>query len=142
MRAGLCDLQRDTLYWHFPNYIGAGHPDPATPLSAIRFNQWKLIHFYEDNRIELYNLDDDPGEITNLAREHPKQVASLHAKLAAWLHETNARRQMGERAAPHAGAVAVRLEDEDEDREMRRATLGRMRWLRRCGLGLATCNLS
>ena len=82
-------LDRDALYWHFPNYIGAGHPDPSTPCSAIRVDEWKLIHFYEDNRIELYNLRDDLGEKHNLAAVYPDKTKQLHTRLVAWLHDAN-----------------------------------------------------
>src|SRR5262249_45669269 len=54
-------LKRDTIYWHYPHY----HPGGATPYSAIRQGDWKLIEFYEDSRVELYNLKDDIGEKAN-----------------------------------------------------------------------------
>ncbi|HID24239.1 MAG TPA: DUF4976 domain-containing protein, partial [Planctomycetaceae bacterium] len=44
------DLDRDTLYWHYPHYY------PTTsPVSAIRKGDWKLLHYYEDDHLELYN---------------------------------------------------------------------------------------
>ena len=45
-------LDRETLYWHYPHYHNGG----ATPHSAIRDGDWRLVHFYEDGRKELYNL--------------------------------------------------------------------------------------
>jgi len=42
-------LKRDAIYWHYPHY----HPGSATPYGAIREGDWKLIEFYEDQRVEL-----------------------------------------------------------------------------------------
>ena len=59
------------------------------PSSIIR-RSWKLIHYYEDHRDELYNLDQDVGEQTNRGEAYPAIIAELTAKLEAWLQETEA----------------------------------------------------
>jgi arylsulfatase A len=74
-------VDRDTLYWHYPHY----HTGGATPYSAIRSGDWRLVHFYEDDRSELYDLAKDPGEKTDLAAKEPARAAELKAKLDAWL---------------------------------------------------------
>jgi len=79
-------LTRDAVYWHYPHY----HPGGATPYSAIRTGDWRLVRFYEDGRRELYNLRDDVGESTDLAAQEPDRVASLTRKLDAWLESVNA----------------------------------------------------
>ena len=68
------------LYWHYPHY----HPGGATPYSAVRDGDWRLVHFYEDARVELYHLRDDPAEKTDLAATQPDRVQSLRAQLDAW----------------------------------------------------------
>ena len=73
-------LQRDAIYWHYPHY----HPGGATPYSAIRDGDWKLIHFFEDDRVELYHLKDDLGEKSDLAAAQANKTAELRAKLVAW----------------------------------------------------------
>jgi arylsulfatase A-like enzyme len=73
-------LARDTLYWHYPHY----HPGGATPYSAIRQGDWKLIEFHEDGRRELFNLKDDPAEKQNVANQMTPRVAELAAKLDSW----------------------------------------------------------
>lgn len=73
-------LKRDAIYWHYPHY----HPGSATPYSAVRSGDWKLIEFQEDNHVELYNLQRDPGEADNLATEQPEKASSLRAQLASW----------------------------------------------------------
>ncbi len=73
-------LDRTAIHWHYPHY----HPGGATPYSAIRAGDWKLIHFYEDNRLELYNLKDDIGESKDLSATHLKQKQELHEQLNQW----------------------------------------------------------
>lgn len=79
-------LDREALYWHYPHY----HPGGATPYSAIRAGDWRLVHFYEDGRNELYDLAHDPGEKNDLAAKEPARVAEMKAALDAWLAAVNA----------------------------------------------------
>lgn len=74
-------LAREALYWHYPHY----HPGGATPHSAIRAGNWRLVHFYEDDRDELYDLAADPGETTDVAKERPEKTADLRRRLDTWL---------------------------------------------------------
>jgi arylsulfatase A len=73
-------LQRDALYWHYPHY----HPGGATPYGAVRARDWKLVEFYEDMHVELYNLKDDVGEKNDLAKQMPDKAAELRDRLHAW----------------------------------------------------------
>jgi arylsulfatase A-like enzyme len=66
-------LSRETLYWHFPHYHGSAW----TPGAAIRHNDWKLIHFYDREKTELYHLSDDIEEQHNLAQEYPEKTKEL-----------------------------------------------------------------
>jgi arylsulfatase A-like enzyme len=68
------------LYWHYPHY----HPGGATPYSAVRLGDWRLVEFFEDGRAELYNLKTDVGETTDLAARMPDKTAELKHRLAAW----------------------------------------------------------
>ena len=52
--------------------------------------QWKLIEFYEDGRLELFHLPDDPGEKRNLARHDASRAAKLHGMLKDWRRSVNA----------------------------------------------------
>ncbi len=79
-------LKRDTIYWHYPHY----HPGGATPYAAIRQGDFKLVHFYEDNHSELYNLRADPEEKTDLAKTDIKKAAALDSQLATWQQQTGA----------------------------------------------------
>ena len=77
---------RDTLFWHYPHY----HPGGATPYSAIRSGNFRLIHFYEDGHDELYDLATDVGEKNNLAKTQPERVTSMRTRLFAWLKSVDA----------------------------------------------------
>jgi arylsulfatase A-like enzyme len=79
----------DALYWHFPNYIGTGHPNPSAPLSVIRDGDWKLIESLEDSTVELFNLSQDIREEHNMAEFFPDKVAELRNKLELWRVKTN-----------------------------------------------------
>lgn len=80
------------LFWHFPGYLGAGQGSwRTTPAGAIRRGDWKLIEFFEDGRLELYNLANDLSQQHDLAKSDPQRVESLHAELAAWRKEIGAK---------------------------------------------------
>ena len=81
------------LFFHFPIYLQAykvGHDEGRDPLfrtrpgSVIISGNWKLHHYFEDNKIELYNLKKDLGEKNNLALKLPKRTKKLYEKLEAW----------------------------------------------------------
>ncbi|MBL9117342.1 MAG: sulfatase [Verrucomicrobiaceae bacterium] len=74
------------LFWHYPHYGNQG----GAPGSAVRLDKWKLIRWYEKERTELFNLEADIGETTNLASEQPDKVNELNGLLDAWLKQTHA----------------------------------------------------
>jgi arylsulfatase A-like enzyme len=74
------------LFWHYPHYANQG----GGPCGAIRAGDWKLIEWYEDGRLELFNLRTDLGESQNLAAKNSDQTEQLHARLIAWRKEVNA----------------------------------------------------
>lgn len=80
-------LDRDEIFWHYPHY----HGSMWKPGSAIRKGNWKLIVFYEDNRIELYNLAADPGETRDISGDNPQKVKELKTLLDERLAETHAK---------------------------------------------------
>ena len=79
-------LDRHAIYWHYPHY----HPGGATPFSAIRAGDWRLVRFHEEGREELYDLREDPGERIDRVRTDPARAAGLARDLDAWLAETGA----------------------------------------------------
>ena len=75
------------LCWHYPHYGNQG----GAPGAAIRRGDWKLVEWFEDDRVELYNLAQDIGEKTDLAAKEPERVKQLRAELHAWQTEVAAK---------------------------------------------------
>lgn len=80
-------IDRDAIYWHHPHNGYNG----SFPGSVIRRGPWKLIHNYETQDVELYNLEKDLREQDNVAGEHPGKVIDLYNKLDRWRNEVDAR---------------------------------------------------
>ncbi len=76
---------RRDLFFHYPHYYFN-----TTPVSAVRSGDWKLLEYFEDGHVELFNLQDDPGEQTDLAARQPERAAQLRERLHAWWKETDA----------------------------------------------------
>lgn len=79
-------IEERPLIWHYPHYGNQG----GEPSSIIRLGEWKLIHYYEDGREELYNLDRDLEENHDVAADHAELVAELSSQLFAYLEEVGA----------------------------------------------------
>jgi len=69
-----------SLHWHYPHY----HRGGATPYGAIRRGDLKLVEFYEDSHVELYNLRDDFGEQHDLSKSQPDIANLLRDDLHTW----------------------------------------------------------
>lgn len=77
----------DTLYWHFPHYHGSGN----RPSGAIRAGNLKGVEWFEDGRFELYDLEEDPGETSDLSSDRPVVAARLRRALQDWRMQVGAR---------------------------------------------------
>jgi arylsulfatase A-like enzyme len=83
---GAVTSAREAIYWHYPHY----HPGGATPYSAVRAGDWKLIEFFEDDHVELYHLHEDPEEKRDLAATMPERVRELRQRLHTWRGQVGA----------------------------------------------------
>lgn len=92
-------IENRALFWHFPIYLQAydsNKDDGRDPLfrtrpgSTMRFGKWKLHQYFENNILELYNLQKDLGERHNLAATYPKKTQELLSILKKWRKEINA----------------------------------------------------
>lgn len=81
------NLEREAIFWHYPHYGNQG----GTPGSSLRAGDYKLIHFFEDQHVELYNLRTDPGEQEDLAKDEPEMVSKLENMLMAWWRQVKAK---------------------------------------------------
>ena len=86
-KAAIGQLANRPLFWHYPHYGNQG----GEPSSIIRSGDWKLIHYHEDDRCELYNLAMDPAEKNNIAPQNLARTLDLRRQLSQWLVETKAR---------------------------------------------------
>lgn len=84
---GKGNLPERSLYWHYPHYGNQG----GDPSSVIQKGDWKLIHYYESNTQELYNLKNDPFEKNDLAKEQPDVKTGMYDELMVYLNTMNAR---------------------------------------------------
>ena len=53
--------------------------------SAIRSGPYKLLKFYDDDSVELYNLENDISEAKNLAKDNPEKAKAMRYELEQWL---------------------------------------------------------
>lgn len=74
------------IFWHYPHYS----PQLGRPSAAMRRGDDKLILFFEDDHVELYNLRNDIGESNDLAASQPAKAAAMKRRLKEWLEETSA----------------------------------------------------
>lgn len=83
---GTAALGPRDLFWHFPHYRFA-----RGPYSIVRSGDWKLIKWYQEDGVELFNLAQDLGETRDLAAAMPERVRELDGRLAAWLKSCHAK---------------------------------------------------
>lgn len=81
------DSPERSLFWHYPHYGNQG----GAPSAAIRKGKHKLIHWFEDERVELFDLSSDLEEAKDLALARPDLVDALGAELKAWQREVGAK---------------------------------------------------
>lgn len=81
--AGIAHPRPRTLYWHYPHYGNQG----GAPGTAVRRGDWKLIHWFEGDRYELFNLANDQGEKHDLAWQNAERVVELRKEMVR-LHES------------------------------------------------------
>lgn len=77
------------LFWHYPHhqhYQQGG----TMPYGAIRSGDYKLIEFFNDLHVELYDIKNDIGEQRDLAQEKPKLVEQLQSRLHEWRKQVGA----------------------------------------------------
>jgi arylsulfatase A-like enzyme len=73
-------LEDRDLFWHFPHYHGSGN----RPGGAILSGDFKLVEWFEDGSLELFDLTADPGESIDLFDAEPAVAEELRARLAGW----------------------------------------------------------
>jgi arylsulfatase A-like enzyme len=76
------------LFWEYGRKPdGYLYPKPLgdkSPNVAIRDGQWKLLLNTDGTDAELYDIDADPKESSNVAAAHPEVVKRLSDQALAW----------------------------------------------------------
>jgi arylsulfatase A len=81
-------LNREAIYWHFPHYSNHGMQSPG---GAVRAGDYKLLEYFENGSVQLFNLRRDIGEQNDLSQAEPQKAAQLTAMLRAWRTRVGAR---------------------------------------------------
>lgn len=82
------ELGRDAIYWHFPHYSNHGLQSPG---AAIRSGKYKLLEYFENGTVQLFDLSEDLGEQYDLSKIHPEIVKHLQEKLQTWRDDVGAK---------------------------------------------------
>ena len=82
------DYERGPIYWHFPHYSNHGYQSPN---GAIRSGQYKLIEYYENGSVQLFDLEKDVGEQNDLSKAKPDITKKLLKMLHDWRDEVDAK---------------------------------------------------
>ena len=82
------DYDRGPIYWHFPHYSNHGYQSPG---GAIRLGKYKLLEYYENGTVQLFDLENDIGEQNDLADSQPEIAQRLKKMLHAWRSEVDAK---------------------------------------------------
>ncbi len=81
-------INRDAIFWHFPHYSNHGMQSPG---GAVRSGDYKLLEYYENGKVQLFNLKDDIGEQHDLASTKPEKAQALLDKLHRWRKSVRAK---------------------------------------------------
>ncbi len=81
-------ITRDAIYWHFPHYSNHGMQSPG---GAIRKGDYKLLEYYENGHVQLFNIKKDPGEQVDLSDKEPALVNELKTMLHKWRKDVGAK---------------------------------------------------
>jgi arylsulfatase A len=80
-------MDRGPIYWHFPHYSNHGMQSPG---GAIREGHYKLLEYFENGTVQLFNLKDDIGEQNDLSKIEVEKTRKLTEKLHQWRKDVDA----------------------------------------------------
>lgn len=65
----------EALYWHLPS---------GDACTVMRKGKWKLIQYHVKNKVELYDLENDPVESQNLFESQTEKAIQLIKEMTEW----------------------------------------------------------
>ena len=78
------EMAERPIFWHYPHYGNQG----GTPVAAVRFGRYKLLRFFEDEHVELYDLLQDISESFDISGSQPQRAKEMKELLDTWIQET------------------------------------------------------
>ncbi len=82
------ELDREAIFWHFPHYSNHGNQSPG---GAVRSGDYKLLEYYGNGTVQLFNLAKDISEQNDLSLKEPEKVKELQAMLQKWRTKVDAK---------------------------------------------------
>ena len=103
--------ERGPIYWHFPHYSNHGYQSPN---GAIRSGRYKLIEYYENGTVQLFDLENDIGERKDLKKSKPEIAQKLKKMFHDWRKKVDAKMPYPKTATskPAPGARSAKPVDE------------------------------
>lgn len=86
-QTGAAKIADRPIYWHYPHYSNHG---AQSPCGAVRYGDYKLIEYYENNAVQLFDIKNDSAEQNDLASVQPAKVEELRTLLHNWRKSVNA----------------------------------------------------
>ena len=80
-------FDRGPIFWHFPQYSNHGMQSPG---GAVRLGDYKLLEYFENDTLQLFNLKEDIGELNDLSQSEPGKADELISLLHSWREEVSA----------------------------------------------------
>ena len=77
------EMAERPIFWHYPHYGNQG----GTPVAAVRFGRYKLLRFFEDEHVELYDLLQDISESFDISGSQPQRAKEMKELLDTWIQE-------------------------------------------------------
>ena len=114
---GETDKLHDEFYWSSGGIKGQW---------AVRSGNWKLIG--QKARVELFDLEKDLSETTDLATKYPQVVSGLRSKYNAWLDEmADPTSQQQKRWNPNSPASAKKMSKKEKKAAREKAKAARIK---------------
>ena len=108
---GIKSIADRPIFWHFPHYSNHGAQSPG---GAVRYGDYKLLEYYENYTVQLFNIKKDPGEHHDLAKKDPQKVDQLRKMLHEWRKNVGAEMpQANPKFDPNAKWPAPSASDDD-----------------------------
>lgn len=84
---GKASRRSKPVFWQYGHphaILKGGKPEHQSPTFAMRDGRWKFLVNPDGSEAQLYDLDADEGESTNLLSKQPERAAAMAGHISAW----------------------------------------------------------